>query len=31
MVKENRYEFHRREDMIGLTQVPLEKPLDGRH
>jgi hypothetical protein len=30
MVRETKFEFHQREKALGLSQVPLEKPFDGR-
>jgi hypothetical protein len=30
MLKEGKYEFHIREKTLGLPEVPLERPYDGR-
>jgi hypothetical protein len=30
MLKESKFEFHIREKAVGLPEVPLERPYDGR-
>ena len=30
MIRENKFEFHNRERILGLSEVPLEKTYDGR-
>jgi hypothetical protein len=30
MLKESKFEFHVRERAVGLNEVPLERPFDGR-
>jgi hypothetical protein len=30
MIRENKFEFHTRERLLGLPEVPLERPYDGR-
>lgn len=30
MIRENKYDFHQRERILGLPEVPLEKPYDSR-